>query len=217
MGVFLLYLQLSRLEVLMYDMKKEINVTQYQEGIFDVCDFLVTELISFLKEEGRYKFRMITYMKACSKTFDKIRQASLEEINIYGRVLYVLSRAISKDYLRLRQKRLTPADATICIILKLIETSESLEGGNNRYLESQEELKSILSPIYDNIKNRAKRDHLWKTVNSIRDSVKSSKYGALSLDSFSLREIENPTPKEQEITGEKEGWSVEGGTNEKIF
>ena len=78
-------------------MKKEINVTQYQEGIFDICEFLVIDLIQFLKEEGRYKFRMIDYMKSVTNSFLKAHKLQTEEdINIYGRVLYVLNRSIEK-------------------------------------------------------------------------------------------------------------------------
>ena len=51
-------------------MKREINTTQYKEGIFDICDFLVCELISFLKDEGRYKFRMIDYMNTIEEQYD---------------------------------------------------------------------------------------------------------------------------------------------------
>ena len=98
-------------------MKKEINVTQYQEGIFDICDFLVVELTQFLKDEGRYKYRMIEYIKSIKDQFSKTYKSQTEEdINIYGRVLYVINRSIIKDYQRLRQKRLTPADSLICII-----------------------------------------------------------------------------------------------------
>lgn len=201
------------LKVLNYkNMKKEINVTQYQEGIFDICDFLVVELTQFLKDEGRYKYRMIEYIKSIKDQFSKTYKSQTEEdINIYGRVLYVINRSIIKDYQRLRQKRLTPADSLICIILKLINVSESLEGGENRFTEEQSRIKEIIQKLYDNIRNKSKFDHLWKIENLVRDAVAINKWGTLSLDEFDIYHLEHPVEnKNQEIVGEKDSWGSSG-------
>ena len=204
------------MEVLNYKkkMKKEINVTQYQEGIFDICEFLVVDLIQFLKEEGRYKFKMIDYMKSVTNSFLEAHKLQTEEdINIYGRVLYVLNRSIEKEYKRLRIKRLSPADSLICIILKLINTSETLEGGENRFNGEQQKIKEIFQRFHDNIRNKAKNDHLWKIENTIREAVEISKWGTLSLDELNIYGIEHPAEnKTQELIGEKDTWTekVEG-------
>lgn len=195
-------------------MKKEINITQYQEGILDICDFLVVELTEFLKDEGRYKYRMLDYIKSIRGEFDKInKRVTDEDINIYGRVLYVLNRSIIRDYQRLRIKRLSPADSVLCIILKLINVSESLEDGQNRFTNEQVKIKEVIQKLYDNIRNKAKYDHLWKIENSIRDSVEIKKWGTLSLDEFSLYHIEHPeeNPKTQEVIGEKNTWGSSNG------
>lgn len=195
-------------------MKKEINITQYQEGILDICDFLVVELTEFLKDEGRYKYRMLDYIKSIQDEFDKInKNITKEDINIYGRVLYVLNRSIIRDYQRLRMKRLSPADSTLCIMLKLINVSESLEGGENRFIKEQSKIKEVTQKLYDNIRNKAKYDHLWKIENSIRDSVKINKWGTLSLDEFDLYHVEHPeeNPKTQEVIGEKNTWGSSNG------
>ena len=200
-------------------MKKEINVTQYQEGIFDICEFLVIDLIQFLKEEGRYKFRMIDYMKSVTNSFLKAHKLQTEEdINIYGRVLYVLNRSIEKEYKRLRIKRLSPADSLICIILKLINTSETLEGGENRFNGEQQKIKEIFQRFHDNIRNKAKNDHLWKIENTIRESVEISKWGTLSLDELDIYGIEHPAEnKTQELIGEKDTWTEKTGGKEVSF
>lgn len=195
-------------------MKKEINITQYQEGILDICDFLVVELTEFLKDEGRYKYRMLDYIKSIRDEFDKTnKKVTEEDINIYGRVLYVLNRSITRDYQRLRMKRLSPADSVLCIMLKLINVSESLEGGENRFTKEQTKIKEVIQKLYDNIRNKAKYDHLWKTENSIRDSVKINKWGTLSLDEFDLYHVEHPeeNPKTQEVIGEKNTWGSSNG------
>ena len=188
-------------------MKREINTTQYQEGIFDICDFLVCELISFLKDEGRYKFRMIDYMNTIEEQYDIAnRKQTEEDVNIYGRVLYVLNRSITKEYIRLRTKRLSPADSLICIILKLFNVSETLDG-ENKFISEQTKVKEIIQKLYDNIRNRSKKDHLWRIENTIRDSVSINKWGTLSLDEFDLYHVENPVEKEQEVVGEKNSWT----------
>lgn len=195
-------------------MKKEINITQYQEGILDICDFLVVELTEFLKDEGRYKYRMLDYIKSIRDEFDKTNKNITEEdINIYGRVLYVLNRSIIRDYQRLRMKRLSPADSVLCIMLKLIDVSESLEGGENRFIKEQSKIKEVIQKLYDNIRNKAKYDHLWKIENSIRDSVKINKWGTLSLGEFDLYHVEHPeeNPKTQEVIGEKNTWGSSNG------
>ena len=200
-------------------MKKEINVTQYQEGIFDICEFLVVDLIQFLKEEGRYKFRMIDYMKSVTNSFLKAHKLQTEEdINIYGRVLYVLNRSIEKEYKRLRIKRLSPADSLICIILKLINTSETLEGGENRFNGEQQKIKEIFQKFHDNIRNKAKNDHLWKIENTIREAVEISKWGTLSLDELDIHGIEHPAEnKTQELIGEKDTWTEKTEGKEVSF
>lgn len=195
-------------------MKKEINITQYQEGILDICDFLVVELTEFLKDEGRYKYRMLDYIKSIRDEFDKTNKKITEkDINIYGRVLYVLNRPITRDYQRLRMKRLSPADSVLCIMLKLINVSESLEGGENRFTKEQSRIKEVIQKLYDNIRNKAKYDHLWKIENSIRDSVKINKWGTLSLDEFDLYHVEHPeeNPKTQDVIGEKNTWGSSSG------
>lgn len=192
-------------------MKKEINVTQYQEGIFDVCDFLVSDLIEFLKEENRYKFRMIDYMKSITDEFSKAHENQTEEdINIYGRVLYVVNRSIIREFQRLRTKRLTPADALICIILKLITVSESLEGGENRFKEEQDKVKEVISKLHENIRNKSKFDKLWKIDNTIRDSVSIGRWGTLSLDQFDIYHVEHPIERTPELEGEKSNWGTTG-------
>ncbi len=194
-------------------MEKELNITQYQEGIFDICEFLIVELTEFLKEEGRYKYRMLDYIKSIRDEFNKAHKVETEEdINIYGRVLYVINQSIIKDYQRLRIRRLSPADSVLCIILKLINVSESLEG-ENRFTEEQANVKKIIQKLYDNIRNKSKYDHLWKIENTIRESVERKKWGTLSLDDFSLRKIEHPeeNPRTQDVIGEKNTWGSSSG------
>lgn len=195
-------------------MKKEINITQYQEGILDICNFLVVELTEFLKDEGRYKYRMLDYIKSIQDEFNNMnKNVTEEDINIYGRVLYVLNRSITRDYQRLRMKRLSPADSVLCIMLKLINVSESLEGGENRFTKEQSKIKEVIQKLYDNIRNKAKYDHLRKIENSIRESVVIKKWGTLSLDEYDLYHVEHPeeNPKTQEVIGEKNTWGSSNG------
>ena len=158
-------------------------------------------------------------MKSVTNSFLKAHKLQTEEdINIYGRVLYVLNRSIEKEYKRLRIKRLSPADSLICIILKLINTSETLEGGENRFKGEQQKIKEIFQRFHDNIRNKAKNDHLWKIENTIREAVEISKWGTLSLDELDIYGIEHPAEnKTQELIGEKDTWTEKAEGKEVSF
>jgi hypothetical protein len=72
-----------------------ITKTEWKEGLLDVCDFLYTEMIIFLKEENRYFGKVKSYMNNIK---DALRRcclgATLSEIDIRGRVLNQVRGAI---------------------------------------------------------------------------------------------------------------------------
>ena len=200
-------------------MEKHISTTQYQEGLFNISQYLVSSLISFLKDEGRYKFRMIDYIKSIQYDFET---ASIvitpEDLNIYGRVLYNLKKAIPQDYKRLRTRNLSPADSVICLIKKLYDVSESLEG-ENRFKAEQSRIGGYIKMFFENMKSRVKLDPLWITEKTILDSVKNQKWGTLCLKELDLYHLEHPEykPKIQEILEEKTTLDLSGEGKEVSF
>ena len=177
-----------------------ITLKQYQHGILDICDSLVTDLLKFLKDEGRYKYRMIGYMKKVTDSFEYFYDSQTDEdIEIYERILYLMHKSIYHDYHRLRARKLSPADSVICLINKLLEDVPDFQ-----------EIKEMFQGFYDNIKNRGKLDKLTKTETTLKEAIKEGSIGKLRLSDIGLYYLEHPEPKTQELIGESLGW---GGTN----
>ena len=170
------------------------------KGIIDICDSLVTDLIKFLKDEGRYKYRMIGYMKKISDTFESLYDTQEDEdIEVYERILYLMHKSIHHDYKRLRSRKLSPADSVICILRKLLENVPEFS-----------EVKEIIQGFYDNIKNRAKLDKLTKIGVSLEE-VEGGSIGKLRLPDINLYSIEHPSPRSQELIGESQEWGKTDG------
>ena len=173
----------------------------YQRGILDICDSLVTDLIKFLKDEGRYKYRMISYMKKITNFFESLYDSQTDEdIETYERILYLMHKNINHDYRRLRIKKLSPADSVICIINKLFG-----------YIPNAEEPKEIIKMFFDNIKNKGKLDKLLKTETSLEEAMSEGKIGKLRLQDIGLYYLEHPLPRSQEIKGESQEWEEVSG------
>lgn len=196
------------LQILIFDMiKREITQEQYLDGVFDICDSLVTDLLKFLKDEGRYKYRMIGYMRSITDSFEKNYDTQTDEdIEVYERILYLLHKSIYIDYRRLRLRRLSPADSVICLILKLISISEE-------YQEKQNfpGLKEIFQGFHENIKNRGKLDKLVKTETTLRQAIEEKSLGKLRMSDLNLYLLEHPQPKSQKIIGEQHEWGETEG------
>lgn len=191
---------------------KELTIKQYQDCIIDICDSLVTDLLYFLKDEGRYKYRMIRCMNKIMDIFKDIYdKKSNEEIEFCERIIYLTNKNIRIDYKRLRARKLSPADSTICLILKLISIAKELQEEINPKILKVEE---ILQSFYENIRNKGKKDKLKRTENIIKDAIKSKKIGKLRKLDINLYEVEHPEPKKQELIGEKKSWGIENKEKE---
>lgn len=161
--------------------------------IMYVCNSLIPDLLKFLKDEGRYKYRMIEYTEKITKFFESLPVCEEDE-----RYLYLLSKALKKDYLRLRSRKLSPADSVICIIYRLL--SEVTD-------EAPEEITRIFQMFHENIKNRAKLDKFQKTS----ELLGSNETGKLRLQSLDLYSVEHPVPRSQELCGESKEWEEVDG------
>lgn len=179
-----------------------ITTDLYYLGIIDICDSLVTDLIKFLKEEGRYKYRMIGYIKKISSFFESYYENQTDEdIKTFGRILYFMHKSIYHDYKRLRNRKVSPADSVICILIKLMS-----------FVPECQEIKDLLQMFHDNIKNKAKSDKLLRIDNTLKEAIKDLSLGKLKMSDINLYSLEHPEPKSQEIMGESKEW---GGTNGK--
>lgn len=194
------------------------SVENYQEGILDVCQFLITDLRDLLEKEGRFKFKVERYwtvLRGAINSFN--RQVSEEDSKWYGRVMYVLSKSLHNEYRYLRFSKMTQADCVICIIHRLIEYSET-HGTDFRFSEEQEKIKTIIDALWENIRHYSKTKKLPKIKSSIDNMIENSVYGTLSLDEFDITETDKPRQKENTLTGNsKRYFESSGKTNEILL
>ena len=94
----------------------------YLEGLLDITGFLFSELTQFLENEHRYIGITKSYIHTVKLTIERIDQSVRpEDIEIYGRILYLYKPFLKKEFKRLRNKKLTAGDSVIVIINKIIE------------------------------------------------------------------------------------------------
>lgn len=172
----------------------------------------MTDLLKFLKDEGRYKYRMVSYMKTITNAFESLYDSQTDEdIEIYERIIYRMHKSLYEDYRRLRSKKLTPADSVICLALKLLTITEE-------YIKTEglSEATDILRGFHNNIKNKGKYDKLMKTESTLKESLGTLELGKLRLPDIDLYSVEHPVPRTQEILGESDTWGESKGTEVKL-
>lgn len=160
------------------------DVGTYYDGILDVVDFLFAELTASLTEEGRYFGVVKSYMSEVKDIYSKINEKVTEdEVEVYGRILYLYKPVLREEYSRLVRKRLSPADANICIIRKILGILEE----NTEYANLQEvkSLRRVVNCMYDNIRNGSKEDPVFNLANIIRRFIQDGSIGKYRLDMFS--------------------------------
>lgn len=172
-----------------------------QEGLLDVCQFLELEMKKFLENEGRFKFRVERFWKTiCEQNSEMNKFVSEEDIDEYGRVLFLLRKSIYSEYRYLRSKRMSQADCVITIIHRLLEYSEEL--GEFKFSKEQRIIKKVIDSLWENIKHRAKNLGLKTLSKKLAQIIEEDIHGKLSYHEFSLSEIENPGLREQKLKGE---------------
>jgi hypothetical protein len=161
----------------------------YAIGILDVIDFLVVDLTEQLKEENRCFGIVKSYLKSINDAYSKIYPNITEDdIEVYGKILYLLKPLLRKEYKRLVNKKLSPADSIICIIRKLLNIIEEVP--EFIYKKELGTIKKVIDRLYDNIRNRSKKDSLFNLANTIRTFMSEGKIGKHCLDKFTIKDIE---------------------------
>ena len=134
-------------------------------------------------------------MNTLDQTYNKFNQ-NLSEVDsdIYGRILFLLKPILIKEFIRLRKKKISEGDCIIVMIKKILSIISEIPE-----FQFRKEVKTglkVVTRMYDNIKNRFKKDALYNFSNTIRSKMALGQIGKYSLDKFDLTEIEN---KEKEI------------------
>lgn len=177
---------------------------EYCEALLDICQFLHCEMEYFLDCDGRFRAAAKTFWCNMREAWKRMNASvSEEDIEKYGRVLFILRGTIYKEFSRLKTKRLSCADRIIVIIKKTIDIAREYLPSDFRFKREMESAYKANLKMYDNIRNKGKKDPLYSYSNKLRAAIEEKKAGNYPLDDFDLFHIEHPKPKTLELRGEK--------------
>ena len=192
---------------------KEIQISEdmYSEGLLDITAFLYGELCKFLEEEGRFIGITKSYTHSIQESYSKINKTVTEEdIDTYGRLLYLYKPLLRKEFKRLKSNKLSSGDSVIVIINKILNIIFEEKTPRFRYTKEFRTIRKIILKFYDNIRNPKKKDSLFFFSNTIKTYMESGKVGKFPLHQFSLsdvvvqkEELETPGERVDEGSGKK--------------
>lgn len=185
----------------------------YFLGIVPLLEFLINDLEKFLDREGRYYGIMVTYIHKTREILKNIRP-DLEESDdtIWKRVVFLYKPIILREYKKFLRRKITKADAIICIVRKILEViltyaeDDMFEKFNNIYI--------IFNKMYVNIKNKGKEYSLPLLSSVVDGSIGEGLVGLHKLDKFSIVEEENKRRAKDKIDGS--GVRIEEISNDLI-
>lgn len=167
----------------------EKNHQLYAAGLLDVVNFLEADLWGQLEEENRLRGIVKTYQKKISTAFGTINSGVTEsDILLFSKILYLHKGLLRKEFNRLTTKRLSPADATITIIRRLL--SIILEVEDLECKTEVESVKDVIDNLWEYIKNRSKNDSLFNLADVVKTNLNKGSLGKYALDKFTLKEPE---------------------------
>lgn len=164
----------------------------YLVGLFDVMGKLFNELVNLLKIEDRAFGVMKEYIRICNDAFTL--NTTDEERDIYNRILFLLKPVFIKEFKRLTKRHLTPADAVITILHRSLEIIEELLDEDSPILEELGKTKEVIDKVWDNIRNRAKKDAMYFYSDLIKTIIEDGIVGKYPLSSISFAEEQKKEP-----------------------
>jgi hypothetical protein len=143
---------------------------------------------------------MVTYVHKTREILKHIRP-ELEEGDdiIWKQIIFLYKPVILKEYKKFLKRKVTRADAIICITRKILEIiltyaeDDLFEKFNNIYI--------IFNKMYANIKNKGKEYSLPLLCSVVDGSIGEGLVGLHKLDKFSIVEEENKRRAKNEING----------------
>ena len=174
-------------------------------GLFDVLGFMAFELTRFMKEEGRYRGRVKSFLDTMDRAQSEFgRDVTWDDIDRFDIVLGTVRSAIYTEFRHLGRRHLSPADRTVVVARKILETMEGLDPENEwGYHRQMGSFRKVIDQLYDNIRLRGKYDHLQGLVDSIVKSVANGTTGRYPADDLRLWDIAYPAPKVKTLDSPK--------------
>jgi len=161
----------------------------YLEGLFDIVQWLLCDLESYIKDENRFFGIMPIYFRDIKKSVSSFNQDCTEdECNIYGKIFYLFKPIIIKEFVKLRLRRLSNADCLIVMIKRILDLLE--DEGNKREslkLKDFQGVNAIITKMFDRIKNNNKKSTLKTLIDSFRTYIDLGSVGRVCIDEFSMK------------------------------
>jgi hypothetical protein len=165
----------------------------YAAGILDITEFLFVEMIDLLKLEDRCFGIVKSYIHSIRGAYSKVNQQVAEEdIEIYDRLLFLYKPLIIREFKRLKNKHLSPADACITILHRLLDIISDVP--NFEFKAEHKTIKKVIGKLWDNIRNNAKKDPLYHFSELIRDGMKDGIVGKYPLAQINLKDVDRVNP-----------------------
>lgn len=188
----------------MEENKLTLTPGEYCEALLDICQFLHCEMKYFLECDGRFRGAAKTFWCNMREAWKRMNlSVSEEDIEKYGRVLFILRSTVYKEFSRLKNRKLSSADRIIVIIKKTLELAKEYSPEDFRFKRELESAYKANLKMFENIRNWGKKDSLFTYSNKIHHIIDEKRLGNYALDDFDLYHVEFPKPKILELRGEK--------------
>ena len=163
---------------------KTISTTDWNESLFDVCSFLLTELQCYMEKEGRNFGIVKSYFNSIKEAISKFNNGVSEEsINKYGSVLFLLKPILSSSFKKLNLRGLSEADSIIVVINKILSTIDRDDCIHKHEVET---VSKVIENLWNNIRNKQKFSSLNFLVNTIKEFREKGYTGKACSDEFSF-------------------------------
>ena len=165
-----------------------ISETSYITGVVEITEYLFIELIDLLKTEDRCFGIVKSYINSMKGAYEKVCESlSEEDIDISDRILYLYKPLILKEFARLKNRRLSPADSAITLIHRLLDIISNIDS-EYEFKSELGTLERVIGKLWDNIRNKSKNDSLYYFSDILRTNMSKGLIGKFTLSHISLKE-----------------------------
>jgi hypothetical protein len=165
-----------------------ISETSYITGVVEITEYLFIELIDLLKTEDRCFGIVKSYINSMKGAYEKVCESlSDEDIDISDRILYLYKPLILKEFARLKNRRLSPADSAITLIHRLLDIISNIDS-EYEFKSELGTLEKVIGKLWDNIRNKSKNDSLYYFSDILRTNMSKGLIGKFTLSHISLKE-----------------------------
>lgn len=163
-----------------------IGLDYFVSGLLDIVDILRVKIVQRLEEEGRYFGLAKSYMDSICSEFDKInKNVTEEDVEIFGRTLFLLKPLLIREFKRSVGKGLSAADTIILISRKILEICIA-SSPKHYHIQEAKVIKSILDKFHGNMRNKFKDESYFFLATTIYEALEKEMTGRYQLDDIEL-------------------------------